>query len=175
MKKSLLFLLLTIFSLNSFAYDCRDLYTSAKVDSYIDHLSEGQRHMVGFGSAASGLAVGVSFGTITLPVVLLAFTVASTPILVGEAIKGLKNKKENRMIRLINQAYSYKETSGTSVRSLFKRFHRSLTKNKSLSSLTMEELADSLIIGNENLSLCRNLDGIRELKSGTYFQNLDLL
>ena len=139
---------------------CIDKYKSTKVDHYYDKLEDGLDDVINLSAGITGLYVGTSIVGFTVLGGMTVLAIAATPVMVGEAIKGIKNRKENRAIKLINQSYKYLETG--KAKRFLRRIARKMKKNNA--KATTEEIAQAIVYGNEDMSLCEDNVGVAEIK-----------
>jgi hypothetical protein len=167
MKKICLGLLICLFSFQSTA-TCIDKYKSTKVRHYYDKLSEDTQLGINLTSAGTGMAVGMFVVGFTFAGGMAMLGIASAPIMVGEAIQSIKNKKENRAIRLIMQATDHVDNK--KARGLFKRVSKKIIKNNP--ETTTLDIALAIVKGNEDMTLCHGDNGVREIKRAQMDGNL---
>jgi len=170
MKKIILSLFICLFSFQSFA-SCVEKYQSTKVGHYMDPMAQETQSLINIGSSATGLIVGTSVLGFTFVGGMAMLAIASGPIMVGEAIQSIKNKKENRAIRLIRQAQAH--VDGKKARGLFKRVSRKIIKNNAGS--TTLDIGLAIVKGNEDMTLCQDENGVREIKRAKMDGNLIIL
>lgn len=162
MMKLISAILLITFSTQTFSQTCADKLLRTKKVSYIDKLGDGERQVVGFLSTAGGLAVGMTVATGTLPIFLVAVGVASTPILAGEAIKGIQNRPINRMIKLIHQSEKFLANPETKPGRLLRRLQQKLSGEKiEISTL---ELASAIATANKDPKQCGSIHRIKDIQ-----------
>jgi hypothetical protein len=167
MKKILAILMILTFSSVSYA-SCVDKYKSTKVGHYYDKLPEGLDDVINVTSTIGALALGTSVIGFTFLGGMAVMAIASGPIMVGEAVKGIKNRKENRAIKLINQSYEYLETG--KARRFLRRISRKMKKKNN--AATTEEIAQAIVYGNENMSLCEDNVGVAQIKKARLENNI---
>jgi hypothetical protein len=170
LKNLVLSLFISLFSLQSFA-TCVEKYESTKVGHYFDQISEDTQLLMNLGAGTTGLIVGTSVMGFTVAGGFTMLAIASAPIMVGEAIQSIKNKKENRAIRVIRQAQAH--VDGDKARGLFKRVSKKIIKNNN--GTTSLDIALAIVKGNEDMTLCQDEDGVRELKRARMDGNLIIL
>jgi hypothetical protein len=163
MKKILTILMLLTFTCVSYA-SCIDKYKSTKVRHYQDKMEESSADALNLVSGFGSIALGVGYIGFTFMGGMAVLAIASAPIMVGEAIKGIKNRKENRAIRLIKQSYDYLETG--KARRFLRRIVRKMKKVNPEASI--EEVAQAIVYGNENMSLCKGDAGVAEIKKAKF-------
>ncbi len=163
--KSIVLMLTLIMATFSYA-DCIDKYKSERVDSFYNRLSSDEASALNATTLLGGLVAGsvIAGGTVAGGMITMGVMVA--PITVGIIIRSAKNRKENRMIRLIKQSYKYAEQTSQKPKRLLRKLHKKIKKVSN--EITVEQLAQAIIRGNEDMSLCENSAGLRELKRGTF-------
>lgn len=155
-----LFVLLT-FSAQSFSQTCVDSLRSQKRSSYFDRLSDDNQRLIAFGSSVSGLVIGLSVASAAFPAFVIAAGVASSPILVGDAIKGIQNRPINRMIKLIEQSEALVANPDSKPGRLLLRTHRKIQDHNKLISLMDLAVAISEANQSEN---CGGIDRVKNIE-----------
>jgi hypothetical protein len=167
MKKIVLILLICLFSFQSIA-TCVDKYKSSKVGHYLYQMEDSTQSVINLGSGITGLVMGTSILGFTVVGGFAMLAIASAPIMVGEAIQGIKNKKENRALRLIRQATEH--VNGGKARGLFKRVTKKIIKNNTATNSM--DIALAIVKGNDDMTLCQGDNGVREIKRAQIDGNL---
>ncbi len=137
---------------------CRDKYVDNKVSITGDDMPDNWGLAAfGAGAAAGGAFIG-GIGAV------LVGGVAGPIIVIGtvKGVQGLSNIKENKMIRLIDESNDYLRDRKLPGKVL-KRLHQKVKKQ--MPDLTIEDLANTISISNEDESLCRSeLLGLQQMK-----------
>lgn len=174
MKKIILIVVLVLSAVSSYA-DCIGKYKSEKVDSYYNRLSYDETNALNAVSVFGGLFAGNIIAGTTLAGGLITMGIATAPITIGIIVRSAKNRKENRMIRLINHSYKYLEDTSKKPKGLLRRLYRKMkrkslkrSKKNSSTEFNIEELAQAIVRGNEDMSLCVNSAGLKDLKRASF-------
>lgn len=160
LKLMSLFLLLT-FSAQSFSQTCVDSLRAQKRSSYFDRLSDDNQKRITFGSSMTGIVVGLSVASSALPAFFIISGIAASPILAGEAIKGIQNRPINRMIKLIEQSEALVANPDAKAGRLLVKTHRKIQEHNKLISLM--DLAASIAEANEN-SNCGGINRVKDIE-----------
>jgi hypothetical protein len=150
MKKVILTGALTLSIMSSALADCRSDY---KAKGRSQALNDDLVGTVFGSSAAYGILVGVSN-----PVI---FAIA-VPLSVGApiAINALRSAPYYQMVKLIDQAYGFRDSQYTQPERLLEKTYSRLNS----SDMGLTEFADAIIAGNESKRLCKDIRDISDLK-----------
>lgn len=161
MLKLMSFLLILTFSAKSFSHSCVGELVKEKRRSYVDRLDEGQQQLLGFASSFGGLAIGIAVAGVTFPGFIVAASVASAPILVGEGIKEIHNRPIKRMIKLIFQSRELVKDPSSKPGKLLKRLHKRIQREHG--DLSIEELAHGIVAADESED-CGSIRRVKEIQ-----------
>lgn len=156
--KKLLIGFLIAGSLSSFASnDCREVYASKIKKTLFQRAIDNDAH--------EGILAGGTFGTAIIGGYLNSYAVipglisagaatsiALAPVAIYLGIEGtilLRNLPYSKAVKLINQSYDYRDSSQNKKTRLLKRISKKL-------NVSPEDLAETLIRGNEDMSLCES-------------------
>lgn len=163
MLKTLSFLLIFATSTHAFSRTCSENLKLSKKTSYFSRLSEDNQQLIAFGSTVGGLAVGLSVASAAFPAFIIAASIASSPILIGDAIKGIQNRPINRMIKLIDQSEKLIANPDSKPGRLLRKVHAKLEDQKLGSDISILELAMSISDANQNPEQCSKLNRIKNI------------
>lgn len=162
MKKIALLTLLALMTLQVQA-SCLTELQLMKKESYFSKMSEDAQQATAFVSSAGGLAIGLAVAGSTFPGFLIAAGIASSPILVGDAIKGIQNRPLNRMIKLIKQSQKFASDPSQSPGRLLRKLHKRLESSKIPRDISILELAMTISDANKDLKNCGALRRLRKV------------
>jgi hypothetical protein len=153
MKKVLMIALLGLFSISSFA-DCKSKY-----QQNLNIMNSGEKDLII--SSVGGTAAIISTA-IFWPVGLGVFAVVGGT----EVTRLTKKKKLKNMIKAIDDAYKYKEhgVKGDVIMKVFKKAKRRVS-----APISVEDVADSIILSNETESMC-DIKSVRKLSKHVAIQ-----
>jgi hypothetical protein len=134
-----------------------------KKDSYFDKLKDDAQNAAVATSSFGGLIVGISIAGATFPGFIIAASIASSPILVGEAIKGVQNRPLNRMIKLIKQSEKFAQDPSTEPGRLLRKLHKRLENSKIPRDISILELAMTISESNKDLKNCGALSRFKKV------------
>ncbi len=155
LTKCAIFLTVFTLSFSTFA-DCRPFYKKKLKGTFLESHVEAETQIstaavTGMIAVPGGLIASstIGFSAFFVPVVIAGATV----MLVTESSHLLYNHKRLKMIRLINEAYSFLETKKVAGKTLSK-FYRKVNKKNS-QDYSIEELATFIAQSNQDDSLCQ--------------------
>jgi hypothetical protein len=164
MKKIALLILTVVMTLKVSAQStCSDRLHSFKKDSYFNKLNDDAQNAAVVTSGFGGLVLGISFAGANLPGFLIVASIASSPILVGEAIKGIQNRPLNRMIKLIKQAEKFAQDPSQRPGRLLRKLHKRLESSKIPRDISILELAMTISDANKDFKKCGALRRLRKV------------
>lgn len=162
MKHFFILILTVLFSVQAYSQTCSDRLEYIKKGHYLAKMNGDAVDAITVGVGFTGVIVGVSVASAAFPAFLIAASIATAPIAVGHAVKGIQNRPLNRMIRLIKQSEKLVANPDSKAGGLLKRVHKRLNHSK-LNEISILGLATAISDANKDLTKCGTISQVKNI------------